>query len=35
MEFLAAPDITVIEAVDAVGFLSVSACTHAFRAFTG
>jgi AraC-like DNA-binding protein len=35
MELLAAPDITVIEVVDAVGFLSVSAFTHAFRAFTG
>jgi AraC-like DNA-binding protein len=35
MELLAAPDITVIEVVDAVGFLSVSAFHHAFRAFTG
>lgn len=35
MELLAARDITVIEVVDAVGFLSVSAFTHAFRAFTG
>jgi AraC-like DNA-binding protein len=35
MELLVAPDITVIEVVDAVGFLSVSAFTHAFRAFTG
>jgi AraC-like DNA-binding protein len=35
MELLAAPDISVIEVVDAVGFLSVSAFTHAFRAFTG
>lgn len=35
MELLAAPDITVAEVVDAVGFLSVSAFHHAFRAFTG
>jgi len=35
MELLAAPDTTVIEVVDAVGFLSVSAFNHAFRAFTG
>jgi AraC-like DNA-binding protein len=35
MELLAAPDITVIDVVDAVGFLSVSAFHHAFRAFTG
>ncbi len=35
MELLAAPDISVIEVVDAVGFLSVSAFHHAFRAFTG
>ena len=35
MELLAAPDSTVIEVVDAVGFLSVSAFNHAFRAFTG
>ena len=34
MELLAAPDINVIEVVDAVGFLSVSAFNHAFRAFT-
>jgi AraC-like DNA-binding protein len=35
MELLAAPDMSVIEIVDAVGFLSVSAFHHAFRAFTG
>ena len=35
MELLADPDITVIEVVDAVGFLSVSAFHHAFRTFTG
>jgi AraC-like DNA-binding protein len=35
MELLAAPDISVVEVVDAVGFLSVSAFTHAFRAFSG
>lgn len=34
MELLAAHDITVIEVVDAVGFASVSAFHHAFRAFT-
>jgi AraC-like DNA-binding protein len=35
MELLASPGIPVIEVVDAVGFLSVSAFHHAFRAFTG
>jgi AraC-like DNA-binding protein len=35
MELLAAADISIIEVVDAVGFLSVSAFHHAFRAFTG
>ena len=35
MELLAAPDMSVLEIVDAVGFLSVSAFHHAFRAFTG
>jgi AraC-like DNA-binding protein len=35
MELLAAPEATVIEVIDAVGFASVSAFHHAFRAFTG
>jgi AraC-like DNA-binding protein len=35
MELLAEPDTKVIEVVDAVGFSSVSAFNHAFRAFTG
>ncbi|MDZ4719706.1 MAG: AraC family transcriptional regulator [Roseiflexaceae bacterium] len=35
MELRVAPAMTVIEVVEAVGFLSVSALTHAFRTFTG
>jgi AraC-like DNA-binding protein len=35
MELLAEPDSKVISVVDAVGFSSVSAFNHAFRAFTG
>jgi AraC-like DNA-binding protein len=35
MELLAAPDTNVLEVADAVGFSSVSAFNHAFRAFTG
>jgi AraC-like DNA-binding protein len=35
MELLAEPDSKVINVVDAIGFSSVSAFNHAFRAFTG
>jgi AraC-like DNA-binding protein len=35
MELLAEADSKVINVIDAVGFPSVSAFNHAFRAFTG
>jgi AraC-like DNA-binding protein len=35
MELLAGPDTSILQVVDAVGFSSVSAFNHAFRAFAG